>query len=324
MARRPAARSGMALILALAAVVLAGGLALYLQARAATLFRAEQTELRWEQLRLSAAEAAREALWVLAADDDLTVDHLAEDWALPRETNRTDGIVTNAMVEDAGRFLNWNNVGVSGRSGRSARDMLLDLLMFCNHFDAAVPVEALEDFVDANETGSYEAPFYQTGDAPFRPPNRIMWAPAELLRVHGFKPDLFQPRPPVRRDDLFSGDLTTATAVVPLPLEEPLPVNVNTASREVLMALTGLEQDAAVRAVLALRQVRPFGSLVEIFTAYPELAAMLEGTVGTASTVFRVRARAAREGLACSVMAWVERDPDSGDIRILQWVEGDS
>ena len=129
MARRPAARSGMALILALAAVVLAGGLALYLQARAATLFRAEQTELRWEQLRLSAAEAAREALWVLAADDDLTVDHLAEDWALPRETNRTDGIVTHAMVEDAGRFLNWNNVGVSGRSGRSARDMLLDLLM---------------------------------------------------------------------------------------------------------------------------------------------------------------------------------------------------
>ena len=112
--------------------------------------------------------------------------------------------------------------------------------------------------------------------------------------------------------------------MVPLPLDEPLPVNVNTASREVLMALTGLEQDAAVRAVLALRQVRPFGSLVEIFTAYPELAAMLEGTVGTASTVFRVRARAAREGLACSVMAWVERDPDSGDIRILQWVEGDS
>ena len=40
MPRRPAARSGMALILVLAAIVLAGGLALYLQAQAASLARA--------------------------------------------------------------------------------------------------------------------------------------------------------------------------------------------------------------------------------------------------------------------------------------------
>ena len=323
MLRRLEARSGMALILALAAVVLAGGMALYLQARAASLAQAEQRELRWEQLRLAAAEAARAALWVLAADDDLAVDHLAEEWALPRETVRADGISTWARVEDAGRFFNWNNLAVSNRSSRSARDILLDLLTFCGDFSPVERVAAAADFVDANETGSYEAGFYQAGDAPFQPPNRILWSPAELLRVHGFHPDLFLPRPPVRPDDLFGGDLAAATAVVPLPLDAPVPVNVNTAGRDVLTALTGLEQDGAVRTVLALRQVQPFGTLALIFTADPELAAALDGTVGTASTVFRVRARAAMEGLACSVMAWVERDPASGDIRILQWVEGE-
>jgi hypothetical protein len=87
------------------------------------------------------------------------------------------------------------------------------------------------------------------------------------------------------------------------------------------MGLTGLQQDAAVRAVLALRQVKPFESLAMMFMANPELAAALEGSVGTASTYFRVWARASLDGRHSSVMAWVERDAKSGDIRILQWLE---
>ena len=78
MLRRLEARSGMALILTLASIVLAGGLALYLQTRAAAMARAEQAEVLAEKLRVAAAEAAREALLVLASDPDLNVDHLAE------------------------------------------------------------------------------------------------------------------------------------------------------------------------------------------------------------------------------------------------------
>jgi len=321
MSRRPAARSGMALILTLAAIVLAGGLAIYLQARAVSRSRVEQAELLRERLRLAAAEAAREALWILAADEDLAVDHLGEDWASPREAVRSDGVSTWAVVEDAGRFFNWNNLSISNRSSRAARDILLDLMTFCGDFSPVVRVAALEDFVDADEDGSYEADFYRVGDAPFRPPNRELWAPAELLRVHDFSAEVFQPRPKAGPDDLFGGDLAASTALVPMPLKAAVPVNVNTAGRDVLMGVTGLQQEAAVRTVLALRQVQPFESLAMIFMANPELAAALEGTVATASTCFRVRARASREGMHSSVMAWVERDPKKGDIRILQWVE---
>ncbi len=324
MSRRPAARSGMALILALAAIVLAGGLALLLQARAVSLSRAEQSGLLREKLRLAAAEAAREALWVLASDEDLRVDHLGEEWASPRETAREGGLSTWALVEDAGRFFNWNNLSASNRATRSSRDILVDLMTFCGDFSPVVRAAALEDFMDADGEGDYEADFYRVGDAPFEPPNRELWAPAELFRVRDFSESLFQTRPRSGPDDLFGGDLAASTALVPMPLAAPIPVNVNTAGRDVLMGLTGLKQDAAVRAVLALRQVQPFESLSMMFMANPELAASLEGTVATASTCFRVRARAAMDGVHSSVMAWVERDPKTGDVRILQWVEVES
>ena len=320
MALRPAARSGMALILTLAAIVLAGGLALLLQARALSLSRAERAELARERLRVAAAEAAREALWVLASDEDLRVDHLGEDWAAPRETAGEDGVSTWALVEDAGRFYNWNNLAVSNRAARAPKDILLDLMTFCGDFSPVVRVEALGDFVDADEEGSYEADFYRTGEPPSRPADRALWAPAELLRVHDFSADLFRPRPRSGPDDLFGGDLAASTVVVPLAPEAPIPVNVNTAGRDVLMGVTGLRQEAAVRAVLALRQVQPFESLAVMFMANPELAAALEGTVSTASSCFRVRARAALAGMHSSVLAWVVREKN-GDIRILQWVE---
>lgn len=321
MPRQPAARAGMALILTLAAIALAGGLALYLQARASALSRAEQEELLRERLRLAAAEAAREALWTLASDEDLQVDHLGEEWASPREAVGEDGVSTRAWVEDAGRFFNWNNLSVSNRAARTPRDILLDLMTFCGDFAPGVRVDALADFVDADEAGPYEASFYRKKEPPFEPPNRVLWAPAELLRVHGFSADLFQPRPPAGPDDLFGGDLASATAVVPMALEAPIPVNVNTAGRDLLMGVTGLRQEAAVRAVLALRQIQPFGSLSMMFMASPELAAALEGSVSTASSCFLVRARAEKDGRRSSVRAWVARDSMSGDIRILQWVE---
>lgn len=321
MPRRPAARSGMALILVLAAIVLAGGLALYLQARASALARAERSELLLERLRWAAAEAAREALWVLAADENLAVDHLGEDWALPRESSPAEGLSTWAVVEDANRFFNWNNLSASNRASRTSRDILLDLMMFCGDFSSSVRVDALADFVDADGEGSYEDDFYRTGEMPFRPPDRELWAPAELLRVHGFSADLFRPRPRADLDDPTGGDLSASTAIVPLPLEAPLPVNVNTAGRDVLMGVSGLQQEDLVRKILTLRQVQPFESLATMFMAYPEVAAALEGSVGTASTCFRVRARAAMDGQHRSVAAWVERDPKTGDVRILQWLE---
>ena len=320
MARCPTARAGMALILTLSAIVLAGALAIVLQTRAVARSKAEHEELTRERLRVAAAESAREALQVLALDEDLQVDHLGEDWALPIETVREDGISTLSMIEDAGRFYNWNNVAATNTATRVPREILQDLLTLCGDFSPVIRVEALADYVDADREGTYEDGFYRRGDFPFEPPHRTLWAPAELLRVHGFSEEMFRPRPKTSPDDLFGGDLGSSTAVIPVELDEPVPVNVNTASREVLMGLTGWQQEADVRRILGLRLIQPFESLGMMFAASPELAASLDGAMGTASTYFRVQARAALGGQHRRVMAWVEREAD-GAIRILQWVE---
>ena len=326
MPRRLAARSGMALILTLAAIVLAGGLAMYLQTRAAALSRAEQAEVLQEKLRVAAAEAAREALLVLASDVDLKVDHLDEAWASPMERNREDGLSTWAVVEDAGRFFNWNNLSASNHSDRAPREILIDLMMFCGEYDSETCADALADYVDADETGAYEAGFYQTAEIPFRPPNRPLWSPAELLNIHDFSAELFQPRLRTASDEFVVGDLLSSTALVPAVLDKPIPINLNTVNREVLMGITGsrpgLRQEAAVRAVLTLRQMQPTNTLSMVFMAYPELRAALGDSVGEASSYFRVKARAAMGGLQREAMAWVKRDKN-GDIQILQWVEKD-
>ena len=314
------ARTGMALILTLAAIVLAGALALLVQARAARVAQAEQAELIQQRLRIAAAEAARDALWNLAADEHLDVDHPGEDWAQPREQTLPDGIATWAVVEDAGRFFNWNNLAAAQQPTRTAGDICGDLLTFCGDFQALPIVAAVTDYLDADNEGDYEETFYRRATPPLQPPNRELWAPGELLNIHGFPARFLRPRAKADSNDLFSGDMATATVVVPAELAKPIPINLNTAGREVLMGLAGLQHEDAVRSVLALRTVQPLESLGALLMAHPELAAQLGDSISVNSAFFRVRARAALGDQFSTVLAWVERNPHSGDVRILQWV----
>lgn len=313
-------RAGMILPVTLAALLLASGLALWLQARALGLARVAQAAALQEELRLAAAEGARAAMAVLAADEDLTVDHLLEDWAQPMEWNLPNGIHLRAQIEDAGRFFAWNNLALTNTPGRPQAEILLDVLTFCGDFAPITRVEALQDYVDADGDGAYETAFYRHADPPLLPPNRPLWAPAELLHIHDFTPELFQLH--LRSSlELFNGNLQRAVAVIPVkPKAGIIPININTAGREVLMGVSGLQHEASVRMLLSLREVQPFTSLAPLFAANPEWAAQLEGVIATSSSIFRIRAEASKSGFGGhGVLAWVKRS-SKGDIEILQWM----
>ncbi len=314
------ARSGMALILTLAAVVAAGGLALFLQARSVASVQSAKTALTIERLRAAAAAAAREAMMVLAADGDLTVDHPGEPWAQPREQEWTDGISILAVVEDANRFYNWNNIIWTNASQRTQQDVLLDLMTICGDFHPTERIEALMDFLDAADDGPYESRFYERLDEPYTPPNRILWSPEEVLWCHGFSAELFQPRADVVLSDFFSGELRALTTVLPAALDQPLKVNVNTADKNLLLAIVGPAYETPVQTLVALRQVQPFESLSLLQAAHPDLAGVLSDLLAVSSTHFQVRARAFLDGHHVAVMAWVHRD-EKGDVHILQWLE---
>lgn len=324
----PSAQSGMALILALAAVALAGGLAFWMQARSMAAQRAAARDVQTERLHLAAAEAVRLAMLTLQEDDDYSVDSPSDAWAQPCEWTNGDGIALHTVTEDAARWFDWNNLSAgttnSSSSSRTPRAVLVDLMAACGRFDGDARAEALADYVDADSEGAYEAPFYSLADHPFAPPDRPLWAPDELFDVHDFTPGLFLSRgEPTRGGGWTDGDLSTSCALVPAPFAGGVrPINLNTANRAVLLGVLGPDREQAVRALMALRAVQPLESAAMLSAVDASAATELEPWAAVSSPHFRIRARAALPdgSAAAGVEAWVERGPD-GQIRVLQWLE---
>ena len=337
-AKAPAdARSGMALILALAAIALAGGLAFWMQARSLAARREAQRAVLLERLRAAAAEAVRAAMLALREDPDPAVDSPADAWAAPQAWTTGDGIAVRTVTEDAGRWFDWNNLSLSPAAAaelpRPPRTVLLDLMAACGRLDADARADALADYTDADSEGVYEAAFYRLAGRPFAPPNRPLWAPDELLDVHDFPPELFLPRPGPAGGGWTDGDLAASCVLVPAPAPgegagkpapagrgAPLPVNLNTAGRAVLLGVFGPEREQAVRAIMDLRSVQPLESAGMLAAVDPAAADELGPWVAVSSPFFRISASAALAGASVAVVAWVERLPD-GAVRILQWVE---
>lgn len=342
MPRRPAnapasTRSGMALILALAAIALAGGLAFWMQARSLAAQREAQRAVLLERLRAAASEAVRAAMLALR-EDDPSVDSPADAWAEPQSWTTEDGIALRTVTEDAGRWFDWNNLSLSPSNAaalaRSPRTVLLDLMAACGRLDGDARTDALADYTDADSEGVYEAAFYRIADRPFAPPNRPLWAPDELLDAHDFPPELFLPRSGAAAagGGWTDGDLASSCVLVPvagLPGEEgasasgrtaPLPVNLNTAGRAVLLGVFGPEREQAVRDLVALRNVQPLESAGMLAAVDPAAADELGPWVAVSCPYFRISARATLPGASVGVVAWVERG-EHGSVRILQWVE---
>lgn len=323
--RRPAnasARSGMALILALAAIALAGGLAFWMQARSLGTLRGAERAVTAERLRAASAEAVRLAMRTLQDDDDYAVDSAADTWARPQAWTTEDGIALRTVTEDAARWFDWNNLAATNVPSRTPRAVLLDLMAACGRWDADARTDALADYTDADSEGVYEAAFYRLADRPFSPPDRPLWAPDELLDVHDFSPELFLPRKDARRGGGWTdGDLSASCALIPAAAGSGIrPVNLNTASRAVLLGVFGPEREQTVQALLALRKVQPLVSAAMLAGVDPAAADELGPWVAVDSPCFRITAHAALPAASATVTAWVEREK-TGRIRILQWIE---
>jgi type II secretory pathway component PulK len=312
-----------ALVVALAGVAMAAGMLAWFQARALARLHEARGMRETEELRIAASEVAREAAWGVAADANLEVDHLGEAWAKEVRREFEGGIEARAWAEDAGRWVDWNNLSCARQPARDFTAITRNLLTCCGRFGMDGFAEALKDWTDEDGEGAREAEFYRRSGLAGEPPNRVLWGAGELRGVAGFA-EVFgarEGRDP--GDDLFGGDLRMGAVVVPAAREAPLPVNLNTAEREALLAVAGVEQDALVRTAAGLRAVRPFESLGILFAARPEVAAALNGALDVKSGHFRVRAEArAESGRTRRVTAWYERDGE-GNLKCLQWAEGE-
>ena len=318
----PAARrDGMALVLVLVALALIS--ALVVQAHLAARALARGTELHLSQGRLAqaATDAARAALQRLADDPDLLADTTNEAWAAAEDRVRPDGIATRVRVRDENSRFDLNNLAAPGSPpGRRAPDVLFDVFALCGNFDSSTHLAALEDWADADRDGLYEDIAYLKLQPAYRSPNRLLFTWEESLHAAGGSRERYRPHGRQSTRDVFAASLPDCLTVIPVPRVRPVPVNVNTASADVLQGVLGLGQDALVRTILTLRAIRPIQSFDALgVTAEPGVMERLRPYMDVRSHFFRIEAQAAAEGRHAVLSVVARRDP-AGRVDVLQWV----
>lgn len=287
---------------------------------------------QWRTLEVEAAERQRaQAAWVLTGALDWarlilredartgTVDHLAEPWAIPLQEARLSTFLAvdrNAPTSDAAgdaaflsgeivdlqSRLNLYNLLEAGRvspAGLRAFERLFDLL--------GLPASQLETLVTQLRlaggpagSGGRSVPGVQTDTDTQRVP--LMPLRTEQLGWLGLPP-------------------STVTALQPhvALLPRRTPVNLNTASAQVIYAAIGGIGLADARRLVAARSSR--------YLAGPADAARLLGQalpddalVGVSSRYFEVRGRLRLDRMVFQVRTWVERD--QLDVKPLQQQRG--
>lgn len=245
---------------------------------------------QWRAVQVEAAERGRaQSAWILAgaldwarlilredARSSSNIDHLGEPWAVPlaearlstflaADKNSTDDApdaFLSGAITDAQSRYNLMNLVASGKIDPTESATLGRL---CEAIGAPSDVAGRIAMGLLNAQGLAGAP---DPGAPLLPRSvsQLGWlgVDAETLRL-------------------------LAPYVVLLP--RATPVNVNTASREVLVAaIKGLDLASAER-LIQVRQRTPFKSLSEVEREVPSLAPLDQSKLSVASSFFEVRGR---------------------------------
>lgn len=316
----PDPRAGSVLLLVLVLLGLVAALVVHSQLLARSRLQREQTHLRSTELRRAAEDGARAALQRLADDPDLQADHSNETWAVSEELVTPLGISTLVRVDDENRLFDLNNLRATISPGqRRPDDILMDLMTLCGDFTPSLRVNALTDFVDADDAGPRESDFYERQDPPQRCPNRVLYGWAEVMNVEGWTRELFARHTRSRLPGSFDANLTDCVTVLPVPRERPLPLNVNTASREALIGVLGVGQEYLVNTIITLRALKPIRNLEPLAVlSEPDYFESVRPYLAVHSSFFRIQARAYAEGRTAILDVLASRTAD-GHVDILAW-----
>ena len=298
--------AGMVLVTVLLFMAVILALVIQAQVVARMALRFEDRQSMRAQLRVAAAEAAWNALRVLAADDNLQVDHTNEPWAAWQTNYLPNTVETRALITDENRYFNVNNLAAtpSNAMARVPVAIVRDMFAAGEWPDPVGETQALKDWIDRDKEGAREAGYYQQARLSLEPPNAPMESLAELDGVL----NALRPEPRAAPAEL---------TVLPDRVERLVPVNVNTAGRDVLRAVLGAGQGALAEKICRRRDAHPVTALNQVMDAKTLDALRLY--LDTRSRYFSLAAQAARNGQQEMIYALVRRD-DQGEIEILRWV----
>jgi general secretion pathway protein K len=271
-----------------AAVVLAMLLAAFAAAVAATVFADQQ---RWSRSVLHRGEHAQAQVLAMAGvqwsrqilHDDArrsVIDHLGEPWAMTLPPIPLDNGEIRGAITDAQARLNVNALGGTGTGAATLRAWIARL--FAQRGGPVGALDAIADWIDADgivrPEGAEDA-HYAAQPASGVAANAPLVRTMELAAVKGVAPRALA---------------AVAPHIAALP--SGTPVNVNTASPEVLGAMVENVSGDALAALVADRARKPFTTVAEFRARLPQDAVLRgEESLSVRSSFFYVSVEA-RQG----------------------------
>lgn len=319
--RKPAARKdGMVLVLVLVLLGLITALIVQAQVGALLNLRMRDAELQAARLREVLTTTVLDALQRLADDDLLSVDHLSEPWAQPLEIEYPSGISVWVAVSDAQSGFDLNNLYCEKPplTAQSPAEVLMNIMTLCGDYAPVERADALRDWIDPDSDGFFETAYYERREPPFQAADSWLNSWHELAFVQGYSYAYFL-SPGQPSQVTTSADLPDCLTVIPGRRASPVPVNINTAPREVLTAVAGLAQEEWARRILVLRQAAPIISLEPLLEAAGPDPDALRPMLDVKSSVFCVKASAFYDSHTADIWALVKRNED-GEVSIIRWV----
>jgi general secretion pathway protein K len=296
---------GAALILAMLLAALAAAIAvtlLWQQQRWINDTAHRRDQVQAQALAMAGIQWARQIVYETAPAGAPT--HLGQPWALRLPAIPLENGSIAGYVVDAQSRINVNNLGVtaSQASTRAALTRLSNLL--------GVPplwIDAATDWVDTDdrvtEPGGAEDAWYAAQPAHGVAANAPVRRLAELLAIRGASTALVE-----RLRPFVSA------------LDAPSPVNVNTASPEVLMAVaSGLDRAGAL-ALVTQRSAQPFASAADFRARLPGGSIVVDDTaIDVRSNAFEVTIEAIQGETRARARALLRRGGQPGAWPVVVW-----
>lgn len=294
----------LAVVLILLGVIVT--LVLYAQVLAHSCLNLENKRLLRTQLRETAGDGVWHALNVLAADPNLLIDHTNEEWAAPMHIRLPNGIDTEMTIIDENRFVDANMLSFVSPSEqrRPATAVVRDLLAAEHFSNPELQTEIIRDWVDQNSDGSYEKEYYRRRQAQFETADLPMESREELIWLLG------------TTTNTAAG--TTALTILPGQVPRIEPANVNTASRQTLLAVFGDNNAGLVERIIRLRNAAPLLTLDQVMD--PLTLQKFAAYLSVRSSFFWIHSKAGTDTATEVVYCLVKRD-QVGNIQVIRWVE---
>jgi len=267
------------------------------------------------------AQSAFYAGEAILLTDKNAFDALTEDWAQTEMLAlKSEGLFDNAsfrlLIEDEGGKIPINRLIIGNAYNTQIRELLLRLLTGPSFHMAQRQAEelsdAIKDWIDADDEvtgGGAEGGYYAGLDRPYAAKNASLDCVEELLMVKG-----------VSRE-LFYGTEETAGLVQCLTVFGEGRININTAPKAVLRALSAEMTDEAVNQLDEYRREEKNNLADAWYSRVPWTTGLNipAGLISVRSDFFRITAVGLQGRMMERIIGIVKRETGGRKVKLLSW-----